>query len=42
MENLKQIIEKAWDNRELLQDNATQAAIREVIELIDNGQLRCA
>ncbi|CAM3344575.1 2,3,4,5-tetrahydropyridine-2,6-dicarboxylate N-succinyltransferase [Empedobacter falsenii] len=42
MENLKQIIEKAWDNRELLQEDATQAAIREVIELIDNGQLRCA
>ena len=42
MENLKQIIEKAWDNRELLQEEATQTAIREVIELIDNGQLRCA
>ncbi|MFV0230465.1 2,3,4,5-tetrahydropyridine-2,6-dicarboxylate N-succinyltransferase [Empedobacter falsenii] len=42
MENLKQIIEKAWDNRELLQEDATQAVIREVIELIDNGQLRCA
>lgn len=42
MENLKQIIEKAWDNRELLKDDVTQAAIREVIELIDNGQLRCA
>lgn len=42
MENLKQIIEKAWDNRELLQEESTQTAIREVIELIDNGQLRCA
>ena len=42
MENLRQIIEKAWDNRELLQEEATQTAIREVIELIDNGQLRCA
>lgn len=42
MENLKQIIENAWDNRDLLQEEATQAAIREVIELIDNGQLRCA
>lgn len=42
MENLREIIEKAWDNRELLQEDATQAAIREVIELIDNGQLRCA
>ena len=42
MENLKQIIENAWDNRDLLQEEATQSAIREVIELIDNGQLRCA
>ena len=42
MENLRQIIEKAWDNKELLQEEATQTAIREVIELIDNGQLRCA
>ena len=42
MENLREIIEKAWDNRELLQEEATQTAIREVIELIDNGQLRCA
>jgi len=42
MENLREIIEKAWDNRELLQEDATQKAIREVIELIDNGQLRCA
>lgn len=42
MENLRQLIEKAWDNRDLLQEEATQAAIREVIELIDNGQLRCA
>ena len=42
MENLREIIEKAWDNRELLQEEATQNAIREVIELIDNGQLRCA
>lgn len=42
MENLRQLIEKAWDNKELLQEEATQTAIREVIELIDNGQLRCA
>ncbi|MBQ0147211.1 MAG: 2,3,4,5-tetrahydropyridine-2,6-dicarboxylate N-succinyltransferase [Flavobacteriaceae bacterium] len=42
MENLREIIEKAWDNRELLQEDSTQKAIRDVIELIDNGQLRCA
>ena len=42
MENLRSIIEQAWENRELLQQEETQTAIREVIELIDNGQLRCA
>lgn len=42
MEKLKNIIEKAWDNRELLQEEETQSSIREVIELIDNGELRCA
>ncbi|WP_313375829.1 2,3,4,5-tetrahydropyridine-2,6-dicarboxylate N-succinyltransferase [Chishuiella sp.] len=42
MDKLKNIIESAWDNRELLQEEATQSSIREVIELIDNGQLRCA
>ncbi len=42
MENLQQIIEKAWDNRELLKDEATQNAIREVINLLDAGKLRCA
>lgn len=42
MEKLKNIIEKAWDNRELLQKEETQSSIREVIELIDNGELRCA
>ncbi|WP_068599034.1 2,3,4,5-tetrahydropyridine-2,6-dicarboxylate N-succinyltransferase [Vaginella massiliensis] len=42
MENLKSIIEQAWDNRDLLQQTDTQNAIREVIELIDQGKLRCA
>lgn len=39
---MRQIIEQAWDNRELLNETATQAAIREVIEEIDKGKLRCA
>lgn len=39
---LKQIIELAWENRALLSDAATQAAIRQVIELVDKGQLRTA
>lgn len=42
MENLKSIISQAWDNRELLKDAQTQAAIREVIDLLDVGKLRVA
>jgi 2,3,4,5-tetrahydropyridine-2-carboxylate N-succinyltransferase len=39
---LKQIIEKAWDNRTLIQETETQAAIRMVIEKLDKGELRVA
>lgn len=42
MNSLRTIIETAWDNRELLQDSTTTAAIREVIELLDLGSLRVA
>ncbi|WP_423819278.1 2,3,4,5-tetrahydropyridine-2,6-dicarboxylate N-succinyltransferase [Salinimicrobium sp. TIG7-5_MAKvit] len=42
MEHLKDIIEKAWDDRELLNTSETTNAIREVIELLDNGKLRVA
>ncbi|TKD62371.1 2,3,4,5-tetrahydropyridine-2,6-dicarboxylate N-succinyltransferase [Flavobacterium sp. ASW18X] len=42
MTELKALIEKAWDNRELLKEEATQNAIRKVIDLIDEGSLRCA
>ncbi|MFT6837429.1 MAG: 2,3,4,5-tetrahydropyridine-2-carboxylate N-succinyltransferase [Sediminicola sp.] len=42
MTELRQIIEKAWDDRELLKDDKTQAAIRKIIDLLDIGQLRCA
>jgi 2,3,4,5-tetrahydropyridine-2-carboxylate N-succinyltransferase len=42
MENLRTIIEQAWENRSLLSDSKTQEAIREVVELIDQGQLRVA
>ncbi|CCG52908.1 2,3,4,5-tetrahydropyridine-2,6-dicarboxylate N-succinyltransferas [Flavobacterium indicum GPTSA100-9 = DSM 17447] len=42
MDNLQSIIEQAWDNRALLQEETTQKVIREVIELIDNGKLRVA
>ncbi|MDT0622130.1 2,3,4,5-tetrahydropyridine-2,6-dicarboxylate N-succinyltransferase [Croceitalea vernalis] len=42
MNKLRDLIEKAWDNRELLKEIETQDAIREVIALLDNGKLRCA
>jgi len=36
------IIEKAWDNRELLKDSQVLATIKEVIEQLDKGQVRVA
>lgn len=42
MDNLQQIIEEAWENRELLKEEKVQATIREVVELLDKGKLRCA
>ena len=40
--HLQSTIEKAWENRELLSNEETQIAIREVIELLDTGKLRVA
>ncbi|RXR23475.1 MULTISPECIES: 2,3,4,5-tetrahydropyridine-2,6-dicarboxylate N-succinyltransferase [Flavobacterium] len=42
MTALQQTIENAWENRELLKEEATQNAIREVINLVDAGTLRVA
>ena len=42
MENLREIIEKAWDNRALLKEEKTISAIRKVIDLLDAGTLRVA
>ena len=42
MIQLQTTIEQAWENRALLQEENTQKAIREVIELIDSGILRVA
>jgi len=42
MLNEKQIIEAAWDNRELLKENSTKEAIFSVIEQLDKGKLRVA
>ena len=40
--DLKQKIELAWDNRDLLNDSSTIKAINETIELVDSGKLRVA
>ena len=42
MEELKNLIESAWENRELLKEDQTLGAIREVLEMLDKGKLRCA
>lgn len=39
---LKQIIEKAWEDRSLLQKSEIQAAIRNVVEKLDKGEFRVA
>jgi 2,3,4,5-tetrahydropyridine-2,6-dicarboxylate N-succinyltransferase len=39
---IQQIIEKAWDNRDLLSQENTQNTIRKVINLLDEGTLRVA
>ncbi len=39
---LRNTIEQAWNNRELLKEETTQTAIREVVNLVDAGELRCA
>ena len=40
--SLKEIILNAWDDRSLLKEDDVQQAIRDVIEKIDKGFLRCA
>ncbi|GAL67932.1 2,3,4,5-tetrahydropyridine-2,6-dicarboxylate N-succinyltransferase [Jejuia pallidilutea] len=42
MTELQQIIESAWDNRELLKETKTTDAIRQVVDLLDKGELRVA
>ncbi|NBW27143.1 MAG: 2,3,4,5-tetrahydropyridine-2,6-dicarboxylate N-succinyltransferase [Flavobacteriaceae bacterium] len=42
MNNLQTIIEQAWNNRELLKEEATLDAIRKVVDLLDSGNLRVA
>lgn len=42
MTEIQHIIEKAWQDRSLLNSSETVAAIEEVIELLDKGKLRVA
>lgn len=42
MKSLQEKIEAAWDNRELLKEEAYQSAIISVLELLDKGELRVA
>lgn len=42
MKDLRSTIEAAWDQRELLKNPETRTAIREVVDQIDKGELRCA
>ena len=39
---MKERIEAAWNNRELLKESSTQDVIREVIEQLDKGKIRVA
>ena len=38
----KQLIEQAWNDRELLKDRSIQDTIREAVEMLDKGHLRIA
>ena len=42
MNTEREIIEKVWENRDVLRESETQEAIRSVIEQLDKGQLRVA
>lgn len=41
-EELKSIVERAWNDRTLLDDDEIRAAIRATVDAVDNGELRCA
>ena len=42
MEDIRRIIESAWENRDLLKEESTISAIRNVVDLLDKGELRVA
>ena len=42
IDDLRQIVEQTWDNRELLSSEKSVLAVREVVSLLDSGTLRVA
>ena len=38
---MEELIKQTWQNRELLNESKYSNAVREVIELLDKGKLRC-
>ena len=42
LNQLKSVVESAWDNRALLSEASTQAAIQSLIEALDKGKVRVA
>lgn len=42
MQEIKELIEQAYENRELLKENVYQNAVRQTIELLDKGKVRVA
>jgi len=42
MKEIREIIEAAWENRELLKEEKTIETIRKVVDLLDKGELRVA
>ena len=39
---LKSVVELAWENRAMLEQDEVRAVIRAVVEAVDKGELRCA
>ena len=42
MKEIREIIESAWENRDLLKEQNTIDTIRKVVDLLDKGELRVA
>ena len=42
MQELQQIINITWENRDLLKNKENQDAIRKVVDMLDLGELRVA